>query len=55
MRANLELIAATTRRPRELPEHLSRIRLRLRLRLRLGNIEATALRAQELGAGVLIW
>lgn len=49
LRANLELIAATTRRPRELPEHLSQIELRL------DNIEATALRAQELGAGVLIW
>ncbi|MCT9079746.1 hypothetical protein [Streptomyces fulvoviolaceus] len=49
LRANLKLIATTTRRPRELAEHESGIESRL------DNIEATALRAQELGAGVLIW
>ncbi|MER5428794.1 hypothetical protein [Streptomyces sp. NPDC002588] len=49
LRANLELIAATTRRPRELVEHESGIELRL------DNIEATALRARDLGAGVVIW
>ncbi|MFJ2238839.1 hypothetical protein [Streptomyces sp. NPDC087859] len=49
LRANLERIATTTWRPRELAEHRSQIERRL------DNIEATALRAQELGAGVLIW
>ena len=47
LRANLELIAATPRLPRELPECRSQIELRL------DSIEATALRARELGAGVL--
>ncbi|MFE5817239.1 hypothetical protein [Streptomyces sp. NPDC056479] len=49
LRANLELIATTTRRPRELPEHRGQIERRL------DNIEASALRAREVGGGVLIW
>ncbi|MDO0911476.1 hypothetical protein QQM39_11610 [Streptomyces sp. DT2A-34] len=49
LRANIELIATTTRRPRELAEHRSGIERRL------DNIEATALRAREIGAGVLVW
>lgn len=49
LRANLGLIAGTTQRPRELAEHESGIESRL------DNIEAAALRARELGAGVLIW
>ncbi|MER5937347.1 hypothetical protein ABT121_08520 [Streptomyces sp. NPDC001928] len=49
LRANLELIATTTRPQRQITEH------RRQIETRLDNIEAAALRAQELGAGVLIW
>jgi hypothetical protein len=49
LRANLDLIAATTERPRGIAER------RYQLESRLRNIEATALRALGSGAGVLIW
>ncbi|MFI8830805.1 hypothetical protein ACIGPN_07235 [Streptomyces afghaniensis] len=49
LRANLELIAATTERPRGIAERRHQLDSRLR------NIEATALRALESGGGVLIW
>ncbi|NEB03013.1 hypothetical protein [Streptomyces sp. SID13726] len=49
LRANLDLIAATTVRPRSIEEHRGGIERRL------DNIEAAALRARDLGAGVLIW
>ncbi|QCD58478.1 hypothetical protein [Streptomyces hawaiiensis] len=49
LRANLDLIAATTERPRGITERRDQLGSRLR------NIEATALRALESGAGVLIW
>jgi hypothetical protein len=49
LRANLDQIAATTERPRGIAER------RYQLESRLRNIEATALRALESRAGVLIW
>jgi hypothetical protein len=49
LRANLDLIAATTERPRGITERRDQLESRLR------NIEAAALRALESGAGVLIW
>jgi hypothetical protein len=48
LRANLDLLAATTERPRGVAERRHQLESRLR------NIEATALRALESGAGVLI-
>ncbi|SOR78771.1 MULTISPECIES: hypothetical protein [Streptomyces] len=49
LRANLDLITATTERPRGLAERRDQLDSRLR------NIEATARRALVSGAGVLIW
>ncbi|MFJ8468440.1 hypothetical protein [Streptomyces swartbergensis] len=49
LRANLDLIAATTESPRGITERRDQLESRLR------TVEATALRALESGAGVLTW
>ncbi|MFC4502113.1 MULTISPECIES: hypothetical protein [Streptomyces] len=49
LRTHLELIATRTQHPRGLTEHREQLEVRLRI------IEAAALRARELGGGIVIW